>query len=418
MEVSAIELMAPAGDFSALAAALRAGANTIYFGVGKLNMRARAAGNFSIEDIEGIVRKAHVANAKAYLTLNTVVFDEEKEDIERLIQACKKNKVDAIIASDFAVIKLSNAYDVPVHFSVQCNICNYAALKHYATYGDVAVLARELSLEQIKSMIHQMRKDNLVGRSGKPFKIELFIHGALCVAVSGKCNMSLGYYGVDGSANRGACNQPCRRKYLVKDVDTHMEFSMEGDYVMSPKDICTISYLDQLLESGVEIFKIEGRGRSPEYVSVVTATYRAGIEAWKRGEFNLFLNQYQQDESLKKVFNRGFWEGGYYLGKKEGEWSKVPGNAAQENKQQVGDITKFFAKLGVAECEIKANAVKLGDEIYIIGPTTGAVRLKLDKICVGDSGEERKQAFKGEFFAFKSPVKIRKNDKVYLICKN
>ena len=330
--------MAPAGSFESLAAALQGGADSVYFGVGKLNMRSRATVNFSEEDLPEIVARCHEAGAKAYLTLNIIVYDEELEEVHALCSAARKAGVDAVIASDLAVISSARSIGLEVHMSVQANVCNMASVKFYAQYADVVVLARELTLAQIRHIIESIRKEGVKGPSGELLRVEIFAHGALCVAVSGKCHMSLAAY--NSSANRGACFQNCRRAYRVTDEETGNELVIDNKYVMSPKDLCTIPVLDQLLDAGVSVLKLEGRGRSSDYVRTVTSVYREAARACQDGTFSSDRAEAWM-KRLESVFNRGFWQGGYYLGVKWGEWSGSANSRAALLKIHIARVENF-----------------------------------------------------------------------------
>jgi U32 family peptidase len=410
-----IELMAPAGSWESLAAALRSGANSVYFGVGKINMRARAANNFEIGDLREITAKCHRFGAKAYLTLNTLLFDEELTEARALCEQAKKASVDAVIAADPAVLQIARAEGLSIHLSVQANVTNLAAVQFFAAFADVIVLARELSLAQIQGIIAGIRERSILGPSGQLMRIEIFAHGALCVAFSGKCQMSLSLYGPKASANRGACFQPCRRNYRVTDQETGNELVIEGHQVMSPKDLCTLPFLDQILDAGVAVLKIEGRGRAADYVATVVRVYHEAIEAWQAGAFAAQNATGAWMTELKTVFNRGFWEGGYYLGKPLGEWTASSAPASTEKKVFVGDITKYYPRLGVAEVLVLAEPLTTGDELWVLGETTGAVRIQVTELRIGEAGTPATQACKGVVAAFAVNGKVRTGDKVYRI---
>ena len=409
---SEIEIMAPAGSFESLAAAIKAGADSIYFGVGKLNMRSRSSANFSLDDLHKIAAICHQAGIKSYLTLNTVIYDEELEQMRRTCDQALAAGIDAVIAADLAVIQYAHAIDLPLHISVQANVANMAAVKFFAKFADVMVLARELSLPQIQAIIQAIDRENITGPSGEKIRIELFAHGALCVAVSGKCYMSLAHY--NSSANRGACFQTCRRAYRVSDEETGEELVIDNKYVMSPKDLCTVNIIDRLLESGIKIFKLEGRGRSADYVATVTGVYREAIDAWFEGNFD---QQHIDNwlDRLATVFNRGFWQGGYYLGEKLGEWTGYSGNRATETKQHIGKVNKYFAKIGVAELSLPAGELSIGNEIIIIGPTTGSLRAAVKELRL--NGNNITTAPKGATVSLPIADKVRPNDKVFLVAK-
>lgn len=405
-----IEIMAPAGAFDSLSAALRAGADSIYFGVGKLNMRARATANFTVGDLPGIVRRCRAAGAASYLTLNTVVYDEELEEMRQLCDAARAAGVSAVIASDMAVIRYARAIGLEVHLSVQTGVSNLEALRFYAQYADVAVLARELTLPQVRHIVDAVKNEHITGPSGELMRIEIFAHGALCVAISGKCGMSLAVY--DSSANRGACFQNCRRSYRVIDEESGDELVIDNKYVMSPKDLCTIGVLDQILAAGVSVLKLEGRGRSADYVGAVTSCYREAVEACRDGSYG----PEKIDAWLKRlgeVFNRGFWHGGYYLGEKLGEWTGSGNSRALKRKVHVGRVNHYFPKLRVAELSIEAVDLEQGREIMITGPTTGAVQFSVDELRV--DGASVRVAGKPVLASTPVPVKVRRNDQIYLL---
>ena len=410
-----VELMAPAGSRASLSAALKAGADSVYFGVGKMNMRARSANNFQAGDLPEIIAECHKHGARAYLTLNTILFDDELDEAKALCRAAKEAGVDAVIAADLAVLQIARAESLPVHLSVQANVTNLAAVKFFSAFADVIVLARELRLDQICGIIEGIRKDRILGPSGNPVQIEVFAHGALCVAFSGKCQMSLSLYGPKASANRGACFQPCRRNYLVTDQETGDELVLDGHQVMSPKDLCTLPFLDQILDAGVSVLKLEGRGRSADYVSTVVRVYREGIDAWKGGSFRAKRESGAWMADLGKVFHRGFWEGGYYLGKPLGDWAATSNSQASEKKTFAGEITKYYARIGVAEALIRAGSLSLGDEVWILGNTTGAVRVKISELRTGKEGAPVTRADRGVLAAFPAPEKVRAGDQLYLI---
>lgn len=405
-----IEIMAPAGAFDSLSAALRAGADSIYFGVGRLNMRARATANFTIRDLPGVVRRCRTAGVRAYLTVNTIIYDEELPEMRQLCDAAKAAGVDAVIASDPAVIRYAHSIGLKVHLSVQAGVSNLESLRFYAAYADVAVLARELTLPQIKYIADAVRREHITGPSGELVRIEIFAHGALCVAVSGKCGMSLAVYG--SSANRGACFQNCRRSYRVTDAESGDELVIDNQYVMSPKDLCTIAVLDRILESGVSILKLEGRGRSADYVSAVTSCYREAVEACGDGSFGQAKISGWL-ERLQDVFNRGFWHGGYYLGEKLGEWSAAGNSRSRMRKIHLGRVRHYFPKLRVAELSVEAVNLEKGREVMVTGPTTGAVRFSADEIRV--DGNPVRVAEKPVLASVPVPVKVRPNDQVYLL---
>jgi len=375
-------------------------------------MRARAARNFSIEELPEIVKFCKERGVKTYLTLNIVFYDDEIEEMKALCDKAKEAGITAVIAADFAVIEYANSIGVEVHISTQANVSNFSSLKFYARYADVIVLARELELDKIKDIIARVKKENICGPSGELLKIELFVHGALCVSISGKCYMSLGLY--NHSANRGDCLQPCRRKYQVTDVETSNQLEIDNNYVMSPKDLCTISFLDKILNVGVGVLKIEGRGRSPEYVYSVVKTYREAVESYLSGTFIQEKVKVWKLE-LDKVFNRGFWEGGYYLGKKLGEWSGISGSLATRKKEFLGDVKNYYSEKGVCLIQIKSGELLKGEEVLIVGSTTGLVQIKAEEIWVDEKSVDK--AGKGMLVTFKVFEKVRENDKVYVLRK-
>ena len=342
---SDIEIMSPVGSMESLMAAIQAGAGSVYFGIGKLNMRSRSSKNFTIDDLREITRICDEHGVRSYITLNTVIYDDEIDEMKQIIDAARESGVSAIIASDQSVIAYARERYVEVHMSTQTNITNLGAVKFYAAFSDVMVTARELSLEKVKAITDGIDKENITGPSGEKVKIEIFVHGALCMAVSGKCYLSLD--NMNYSANRGACMQLCRRAYTVKDKDTDLELEVDNEYIMSPKDLKTIHFLDKILDAGVSVLKIEGRGRSPEYVKTVTRCYREAVEAYVEGSFTRDKVE-QWDKELETVYNRGFWDG-YYLGRKMGEWSEQYGSQASKKKIYIGKVSNYFSRIGVAE---------------------------------------------------------------------
>lgn len=412
MNKNNIEIMSPVGSYESLMAAVQGGANAVYFGVGKLNMRARSSVNFSLNDLETITGICREHSLRSYLTLNTVVFDEELDEIQRIVDAAKEHGVSAIIASDFAVLEYARSIGMEVHISTQCNITNLAAVKFFSRYADVMVTARELSLDQVASIIKQIETQNICGPSGELVKIEIFVHGALCMAVSGKCYLSLDNF--NHSANRGACLQPCRRAYIVKDKESDLEVEVDNEYIMSPKDLKTIGFLDKILAAGIRVLKIEGRGRAPEYVKTVTRVYREAVDACFNGTFTQENIDYW-NAKLSSVYNRGFWDG-YYLGQKIGEWSGKYGSQATMRKEYVGKVTNYYAKLNVAEIRIEAQSLNVGDTILINGATTGAYEDKLKEIRV--DLQTVGSATKGELCSIPVTSLVRRNDKLYKLIEN
>lgn len=412
-----LEIMAPAGSFESLAAALRAGADSVYFGVGNYNMRARSTVNFTAADLPKVVRLCHACGAKAYLTCNIIVYDEEVAGMEELLAAAKAAGVDAVIAADMAVITYARHIGLEVHISVQANVCNMAAVRFFAAYADVMVLARELKLSQIRHIIASIRQENICGPSGKQVRIEIFAHGALCIGISGKCGMSLAAYAA--SANRGQCYQLCRRKYRVTDTETGFEMDIDNQYIMSPKDICTIRVIDQLVEAGVSVFKLEGRGRSEAYVSTVTAVYKEATQCCARGEWTPERVPVWE-ERLLRVFNRHFWHGGYYLGDKWDTWSGCSNSLSLEQRRHMGRVMRWYPRAGVAEIRLEAEPVSVGDKIEITGCTTGIVRVVVPEVRYDDeSGVTRtvQTAPKGAHALIAVPLKVRHGDKVYLVTR-
>jgi putative protease len=404
-----IELMAPAGDFESLHAAIQGGANAVYFGVGKLNMRSGSAKNFRVSDLPEITSICHKAGINSYLTLNIVVYDHELDEIEQLIMAAKSAGITAIIAADHAVINLVKKHGVSLHLSTQANISNIESVKFFAQFADVLVLARELSLEQVKHICEEITKQNITGPSGKLVQIEIFVHGALCMAVSGKCYLSL--HQTNTSANRGACRQICRRGYEVTDLDTGEQLQIDHEYIMSPKDLNTLPFLSKVVESGVKVLKIEGRGRSPEYVKIVTESYHNALFAIENGTFNKdFIRK--SEERLASVFNRGFWDG-YYLGRKLGEWSDKYGSSATKRKVYIGKGMNYFSNLRVAEFLIESHSLQVGDEIIITGPTTGVIETRVNEIRV--DLQQVNSTAQGEVCSIPVESKVRRADKLYKV---
>ncbi|MDR1416479.1 MAG: U32 family peptidase [Prevotellaceae bacterium] len=407
---SDINLMAPAGSYESLAAAIQAGANSVYFGVERLNMRARSSANFTLADMGQIAKICQENGMERYLTLNTVLFDSEIADMHRIVEAAKAAGVTAIIASDQSVINFANEAGVEVHISTQLNVSNLETLKFYAKFAPVIVLARELNLNQVKYIHEQIAAQNIRGPRGNPVKIEMFCHGALCVATSGKCYMSLHESGF--SANRGSCLQICRRSYLVTEKETGSELEIDHDYIMSPKDLCTIGFLDKMLQSGVRVFKVEGRARSADYVKKVCQCYNEAFEA-------IIEDSYSKDKidkwisELSTVFNRGFWDG-YYLGQRLGEWSKSYGSKATRRKIYSAKATNYFSNLGVAEFMVESGSIKTGADVMSIGPTPGVMELRVSQLRV-DSGAAVQQVFKGPVFSMPVSGKVRRADRLYLL---
>ncbi|QKX07067.1 U32 family peptidase [Aquimarina sp. TRL1] len=407
-----IELMAPAGNFESLQAAIDNGADSIYFGVEQLNMRARASINFTIDDLEEITRRCYSKNIRTYLTLNTIIYDHDLSIIKTVLNAAKVAGVTAVIAMDQAVISYARQIDMEVHISTQINITNIETVRFYAMFADTMVLSRELSLRQVRKIVSLIEKEQITGPSGNLIEIEIFGHGALCMAVSGKCYLSL--HSHNASANRGACKQNCRKKYTVIDQDSGFEIELDNEYMMSPKDLCTIDFLDQVIDTGIKVLKIEGRGRAPEYVAQVIATYREAIDAYYEGHFTKAKVSIWMD-SLRKVYNRGFWSG-YYLGQKLGEWSNIDGSKAIQKKVYIGKGQHYFPKNKIGEFKIEAYDLTIGDTLLITGPTTGVKEFTLTEMLVND--EPHQTAKKGDSCTIPLDFRIRLSDKLYKIVKN
>ncbi len=405
------ELMAPVGSYESLTAAAQAGADSVYFGVEALNMRSNSSQNFGLEDLEKIVAFCKEKGIKSYLTINVVLYDQDLALMKSLVDAAAQARVDAIIASDVAVMQYANFKGVEVHLSTQLNISNIEALKFYARFADVVVLARELNLDQVKAIHQQIEKENICGPGGQPVRLEMFCHGALCMAVSGKCYLSL--HEMNASANRGACMQICRRAYRVQDIETgsDIELSVDNQYILSPKDLKTIHFLNKMLDAGVEVFKIEGRARGPEYVHTVVSCYREALEACREHSFTEDKIK-AWDQRLARVFNRGFWNG-YYLGQRLGEWSHRYGSSATTRKVRIGRGINYFSKLAVAEFQLESNELSPGDEILITGPTTGVIESRVEEIRVDDCPVDK--AVKGQRISIPLTTKIRPSDTLYKI---
>jgi len=404
-----IEITAPVGSWESLQAAIQAGADSVYFGVGVLNMRARSSINFTFRDLVKISRICRKHGVKTYLTLNTVIFDNEMREMKKIVDFAFRNKIDSIIASDQAVIQYARSAGMEVHMSTQANITNLEAVKYWSQFSGTMVTARELSLGQVASIHRSIIRRKIKGPTGDLVRIEVFAHGALCMAVSGKCYLSLDHY--NASANRGACYQTCRRPYKVTDTDGGIELMVDNEYIMSPKDLCTIGFLDKIINSGVSVLKIEGRGRSPEYVKTVVSCYREAVDAVLDGTYS---REKVEDwiTRLKTVYNRGFWEG-YYLGRKMGEWASQHGSVATTHKEYIGKVSNYFKKLKVAEIRMESGALAKGDRIYIQGPTTGVVEFTVPEIRV--ELKAVKKTVKGESCSVPVDFVLRRADKVYKI---
>ncbi len=402
-----MELMAPAGSYEALAAAVKAGANSVYFGVEQLNMRTKSTHNFTMEDLPEIARVCKENGLKSYLTLNTIVYDHDVSLMKRILDETKASGITAVIASDHAVMNYAKKIGVTVHISTQANITNIDTVEFYSAYADVMVMARELSLLQVEAINKEIARREVTGPSGKLVRTEVFGHGALCMAVSGKCYLSL--HSHFSSANRGACVQNCRKPYVVMDKDEGTQFEIDNEYIMSAADLCTIDFLDKVIAAGVSVLKIEGRGRAADYVFTTTQCYREAIDAYYDGTFSA-EKVADWKERLSTVFNRGFWDG-YYLGRKMGEWSDEPGSKATKRKVYIGKGMKYYENAGIGEFLIEAQNVKVGDELIITGPTTGVVELQLESLRVDD--EPAEVAKRGATITFPVNEKIRPSDKLY-----
>lgn len=404
---SDLELMAPAGSFESLHAAINAGADAVYFGIGTLNMRSRSSVNFTLDDLRTIADTCRNAGVKSYLTLNTVLFDNDMDAARDIVDAARDAGITAIIAADIAAILIARNAGVEVHISTQANITNFESLRFYAQWADTVVLARELNLDQVAEIHRRIVDEDLRGPGGDLVKIEMFCHGALCMATSGKCYMSL--HQMNSSANRGACTQICRRAYTLTDRETGDQIDVENKYLMSPKDLKTVHFINKMVDAGVSVFKIEGRARGPEYVAEATAVYSQALNAVCDGTYD---DQFiaNADKRLERIFNRGFWDG-YYLGRRLGEWSHKYGSSATRIKQYAAKGVKYFDRLGVAEFILEAGELSVGDEIIITGPTTGAIIMTIDEIQVGCKPVNK--AVKGDAFSIKTNRKIRPSDRLY-----
>ena len=411
MKPEELEIMAPAGNFECLQAAIQGGADSVYFGVGDLNMRSHSANNFQPEDLKEVVSICNANGVKTYLTLNIVLYQEDLEPMRKALDAAKEAGVSAIIASDMAAISYCRQIGLEVHISTQLNISNIDALRFYAKFADVIVLARELNLHQVKEIHNGIISENICGPSGKPVRIEMFAHGALCMAVSGKCYLSLNTYGA--SANRGACYQLCRRGYEVTDIETGNKLNIDNKYIMSPKDLCTIEFMDKIIDAGVKVFKIEGRARSAEYVKRCASCYRKAADAVCDGTYSPEMAA-QLKGQLAEVFNRGFWDG-YYQGAKVGEWSKVYGSSATRKKIYSAKVTNWFDKINVAELAIQSAPLHIGDEVIVIGSTTGVVEFKVEDMRVDlKPAETAEKGVRCSVAVDPSLGRLRRGDKVYL----
>lgn len=409
MKRSDFEIMAPVGSYESLSAAIAAGADAVYFGVEGLNMRARSSANFTLDDLRDIASTCTKAGVKTYLTVNTVIYDNELDKCRQIVKAAKESGISAIIASDIAAIMIGREIGIEVHISTQCNVTNFEAVKFYAQWADVMVLARELNLDQVSAIHKAIIENDIRGPRGELIKIEMFCHGALCMAVSGKCYLSL--HQMNSSANRGSCTQICRRSYEVTDTETGDQLAIDHERIMSPKDLKTIHFLNRMIDAGVRVFKIEGRARGPEYVSTAVRCYDEAIKAIIDGTYDEDKIK-QWDSSLRKIFNRDFWDG-YYLGQRLGEWSPKYGSSATRTKVYMAKATRYFPKIGIAEFRMESGQLGKGDEILIIGPTTGVIEIKLDEMRIGDPGMPVNEVRKGDVFSIAVPAKVRPSDRLY-----
>lgn len=410
MKRKQVEILAPVGSFESLQAAIQGGAHAVYFGIEQLNMRARSSINFTLDDLLAISNICRANHVKSYLTLNTVLYDHDLRLMRSIVDSTVENNIDAIIAMDHAAIAYANEKGIPVHISTQVNVTNIETVLFYSKFADVMVLSRELTLQQIASICTEVENRQIKGPSGELVRIEVFIHGALCMAISGKCYLSL--HTLNSSANRGACKQNCRRSYEVKD-DEGNELLIDNSYIMSPKDLSTIGFLDSILDAGVSVLKIEGRSKGPEYVKEVTSCYREAVDAWKNGEEFSADQLTGWQNRLEKVYNRGFW-GGYYLGKKLGEWTDAEGSKSTTLKQYVGKGTKYFDKIGIGEFLMEKDRLRIGDHLMITGPTLGVYEMTVPNLRL-ENGEEVREVKRGDVFSMPVDVKIRNSDKVFKI---
>lgn len=407
--IADFEIMAPVGSYDSLAAAIQGGANSIYFGIEGLNMRAKSSNNFTTEDLKNIAKICQEHGMKSYLTVNTIIYDNDISLMHQIVNAAKEADVSAIIASDVSVMMYARSIGVEVHLSTQLNITNTEALKFYGQFADVVVLARELTLDQVADIYKDIVEQQIKGPSGELIRIEMFSHGALCMAVSGKCYLSL--HEKDLSANRGACNQLCRRGYIVKDKESNIELEIDNEYIMSPKDLKTIHFMNKMMDAGVRVFKIEGRARGAEYVRTVVECYKEAVKAYCEGTYTEDKVA-EWDTRLATVFNRGFWDG-YYLGQRLGEWTANYGSGATKRKVYIGKGIKYFSNIGVAEFLMETQSLKVGDEILVTGPTTGAVSQVVDEIRVDLKPVQ--ETVKGEKFSIRLTEKIRPSDKLFKV---
>ena len=406
-----IEIMAPVGSYESLAAAIQGGANSIYFGIEQLNMRSRSSNNFSVEDLKEIVKICKENNIRSYLTVNTIIYDHDINLMKQIVKTAHESGISAIIASDQSVINYANSIGAEVHISTQLNVSNIETVKFYSHFADVMVTARELSLTQVSAITKAIEEEQIKGPFGELVQIEIFVHGALCMAVSGKCYLSL--HEQNSSANRGACMQTCRKPYIVTEKESGYELEIDNEYIMSPKDLSTIGFVDKIIEAGVRVFKIEGRARPAEYVKTVSKCYREAIDSYFEGTYTK-EKVAKWEEKLSTVFNRGFWDG-YYLGRKIGEWSKDYGSKATKRKVYVGKATNYFKKIQVAEILIQADTLKIGDEIMIIGPTTGVIETSVSELRFEEKPVD--EVRQGQSISLPIAEKVRRADKLYKLVK-
>ena len=409
MRKDKVELLAPAGSFDSLQAAINAGADAIYFGVEQLNMRTRSSQSFHISDIKTVSAICRKQGLKAYITLNTVMYEYDMQLLKTVLKEVKKHKIDAVIAADFAVIDYCNQMEIPLHISTQANISNVESVRFFSRYADVMVLARELTLKQVAEISNEIERKKIKGPSGKLVKLEMFVHGALCMAISGKCYMSL--HTQNAAANRGACVQNCRRPYTVTDTETGEQLEIDNEYIMSPKDLCTIDILDQLIDSGVDVLKIEGRTKGADYVQVVTKCYRDALDAVLDGTYTAEKAAAWKKE-METVYNRGFWEG-YYLGRKLGEWTPQPGSAATEKKIYIGKGSKYYPKISIGEFILESGSLRIGDTMMVTGPKCGMIKETISTLMV--NGEPATEAVKGDKITLRFDTKVTPSDKLYKI---
>jgi putative protease len=406
---SKFEVMAPAGSWEAMMAAIKAGADSVYFGVEQLNMRARQTNNFLVDDLPEVAKVCSENGVKSYITMNTIIYDHDISLMRRIVDKAKEAGITAVIASDLAVMNYCRKKGMEVHISTQSNVTNLETVEFFADYADVVVMARELTLKQVGDIVKQIERNNITGPSGNLVQIEIFAHGALCMAVSGKCYLSL--HSHNASANRGACIQNCRREYTVTDEEG-IELQIDNEYIMSAKDLCTIDFLDKILEAGVRVLKIEGRGRAADYVYTTTQCYREAVDAFENGTYTPEKLENWR-ERLSSVYNRGFWDG-YYLGRKMGEWSNVHGSVATTRKIYIGKGVKYFDKIGVGEFVMESHDINVGEKIIITGPTTGLIEADVEEIRLGE-GTQVNSAKKGDTISLRIGEKIRPSDKLYKV---